>query len=204
MATEISNGRQAVKLYHSVNRGKAMYQLAYYSGGRRVLVACGNWAEGRGYRKHGKGTFAHGHSTRVHRNIALFFKLAHSIEQKSIIELIRGAQAITASLRSALILISSSPKEWRPDMTSSLGGVIVMPDEVTMDEVDILKDRKLRFISIGESHLPKPRFIPGAEGLSFFQAGQQAAQILSRAAVTGESLTGFSIASSTPEAGTNF
>jgi integrase len=36
MATEISNGRQTVKLYHSVNRGKAMYQLAYYAGGKRV------------------------------------------------------------------------------------------------------------------------------------------------------------------------
>jgi integrase len=36
MATEISNGRQTVKLYCSVNRGKAMYQLAYYAGGRRV------------------------------------------------------------------------------------------------------------------------------------------------------------------------
>jgi hypothetical protein len=36
MATEISNGRQTVKLYSSVNRGKAMYQLAYYTGGRRV------------------------------------------------------------------------------------------------------------------------------------------------------------------------
>ena len=36
MATEFSNGRQTVKLYRSVNRGKAMYQLAYYFGGRRV------------------------------------------------------------------------------------------------------------------------------------------------------------------------
>jgi hypothetical protein len=36
MATEISNGIQTVKLYHSVNRGKAIYQLAYYAGGRRV------------------------------------------------------------------------------------------------------------------------------------------------------------------------
>ena len=36
MATEISNGRQTVKLYHSVNRGNAMYQLAYYAGGKRV------------------------------------------------------------------------------------------------------------------------------------------------------------------------
>lgn len=36
MATEISNGKLTVKLYRSVNRGKAMYQLAYYSSGRRV------------------------------------------------------------------------------------------------------------------------------------------------------------------------
>jgi hypothetical protein len=36
MATEISNGKQTVKLYSSVNRGKAMFQLSYYEGGRRV------------------------------------------------------------------------------------------------------------------------------------------------------------------------
>jgi hypothetical protein len=36
MATEISNGKQTVKLYCSVNRGKAMYQLAFYMGGKRV------------------------------------------------------------------------------------------------------------------------------------------------------------------------
>jgi integrase len=36
MATEISNGQQTVKIYSSVNRGKPMYQLAYYASGRRV------------------------------------------------------------------------------------------------------------------------------------------------------------------------
>src|SRR5271154_5040779 len=36
MAREISNGKQTVKLYHSVNRGKAMYQLAFYTAGRRI------------------------------------------------------------------------------------------------------------------------------------------------------------------------
>ena len=36
MATEFSNGKQTVKLYRSVNRGKAMYQLAFYAAGRRV------------------------------------------------------------------------------------------------------------------------------------------------------------------------
>jgi integrase len=37
MATEISNGKQTVKLYQSVNRGRTLYQLSYYRGGRRVL-----------------------------------------------------------------------------------------------------------------------------------------------------------------------
>ncbi len=36
MATEISNGKKTVKMYSSVNRGKAMFQLSYYEGGRRV------------------------------------------------------------------------------------------------------------------------------------------------------------------------
>jgi hypothetical protein len=36
MATVITNGKQTVKLYHSVNRGKAMYQLAFYTVGKRI------------------------------------------------------------------------------------------------------------------------------------------------------------------------
>src|SRR5271156_4408815 len=36
MATDISNGHQTVKLYRSVNRGKAMYQVAFYAAGRRI------------------------------------------------------------------------------------------------------------------------------------------------------------------------
>jgi integrase len=47
MATEISNGKQTVKLYSSVNRGKAMYQLAYYLGGRRVQKNFSDKAEAR-------------------------------------------------------------------------------------------------------------------------------------------------------------
>jgi hypothetical protein len=37
MATVITNGKQTIKLYQSSNRGKPLYQLAYYLGGRRVL-----------------------------------------------------------------------------------------------------------------------------------------------------------------------
>src|ERR1700679_3774566 len=47
MATEISNGQQTVKLYCSVNRGKAMYQLAYYMGGKRVQKNFADKAEAK-------------------------------------------------------------------------------------------------------------------------------------------------------------
>lgn len=36
MATVITNGKQTVKLYESVNRGRSMFQLAFYNGGKRV------------------------------------------------------------------------------------------------------------------------------------------------------------------------
>jgi hypothetical protein len=36
MVTEISNGRETIRLYSSVNRGKPMYQLSYYLAGKRI------------------------------------------------------------------------------------------------------------------------------------------------------------------------
>ena len=47
MATVITNGNQTVKLYQSVNRGKAMYQLAYYAAGRRVQKNFADKAEAK-------------------------------------------------------------------------------------------------------------------------------------------------------------
>jgi len=47
MATEISNGKQTVKLYRSVNRGKEMYQLAFYQAGRRVQKNFADKAEAK-------------------------------------------------------------------------------------------------------------------------------------------------------------
>jgi integrase len=47
MATEISNGTQTVKLYRSVNRGKEMFQLAFYTAGRRVQKNFSDKAEAK-------------------------------------------------------------------------------------------------------------------------------------------------------------
>lgn len=115
--------------------------------------------ENRGliYRKHGKGTFAHGRSTRVHRYIGVLMKSPRSMEHRPIAEMVRGAQTVMATVRSAVLLISTSPKQWRPEKASSLAGVIVMPQDVTPQDLDILKDRNLPFILFSESHLEGPR-----------------------------------------------
>jgi DNA-binding transcriptional regulator YhcF (GntR family) len=145
------------------------------------------------YRKRGKGTFAYGHSTRVHGNIAILFKSPGLAEEKFIADLIRGAQTVTASLRSALVLVSASPCEWRPNVISSLAGVIVIPKEITANELETLRNHKLCYVSIGNWHLFPADDIGASSGSSIFHVGRQAAEILSRAAMTGESLHGFNM-----------
>jgi DNA-binding LacI/PurR family transcriptional regulator len=115
--------------------------------------------ENRGliYRKHGKGTFAHGRSTRIHRYIGVLMKSPQTAEHRPMAEMVRGVQTVMASLHSAVLLISTPPEEWRPEKASSLGGVIVVPQDVTVHDLDILKNRNLPFLLFTESDLPGPR-----------------------------------------------
>ena len=119
--------------------------------------------ENRGliYRKHGKGTFAHGRATRVHRALGILMKSPQAAEHRPLAEMVRGAQTVMASVRSAVLLISMPPEEWRPEMASSLGGVIVVPQDVTPKDLGILKDRNLPFMIFTESELPGPRVVLG-------------------------------------------
>jgi len=119
--------------------------------------------ENRGliYRKHGKGTFAHGSSTRVHRYLGILMKSPQSAAQRPIADMIRGAQTVMSNLRSATLLISTAPETWRPDKASSLGGVIVVPQDVTPKDLEDLKNRNLPFLIFAESDLPGPRILLG-------------------------------------------
>ncbi len=119
--------------------------------------------ENRGliYRKHGKGTFAHGLHTRVHRNVGVLVKSPDAAEHRPIAEMVRGVQTTMASVQAATLLISTSPEQWRPEKVRSLGGVIVVPQEVTPRELEILKDRNLNYILFGESDFPGPRILLG-------------------------------------------
>jgi DNA-binding LacI/PurR family transcriptional regulator len=140
------------------------HQLCRKFGVSRVTVRLAlSDLENRGliYRKHGKGTFAHGHSTRVHRYLGILMKSPAAAEHRPLAEMIRGAQTVMASVRSAVLLISTPPEEWRAEKASSLGGVIVVPQEVTPNDLEILKNRNLPYVIFTESDLPGPRVVLG-------------------------------------------
>jgi GntR family transcriptional regulator of arabinose operon len=121
--------------------------------------------ENRGliYRKHGKGTFAHGRSTRIYRNIGILLKSPQAAEHRPIAEFVRGVQTILAPLRAGILVISTPPEEWRPEKTSSLAGVIVVPQEVTFKDLEALKNRNLPVLIFAESHLPGPHIFLGQQ-----------------------------------------
>jgi DNA-binding transcriptional regulator YhcF (GntR family) len=163
------------------------------------------------YRRHGKGTFAHGHSTRVHRNIAILLKSSLS-EEGMAAEVIRGAHSVMSSLHAAVVLISASPKEWQSELACALAGVIVIPTGIMEEDLESLKNRNLPFLLVGETDLPGPRILSNLEettsfrpsaglnyagqrfahlGHNFFNVGKLAADSLSHAALTGHPVRDF-------------
>jgi hypothetical protein len=58
MAILFTNGTQTIKLYESSNRGKPLYQLAYYTGGRRVQRNFADKANAKRTAKRVLGTMA--------------------------------------------------------------------------------------------------------------------------------------------------
>ncbi len=126
-----------------------------------VRLALGD-LENRGliYRRHGKGTFAHGKNTRVYRNIAVIIR-SSQVENRAIAELVRGVSSSQREIGSGVLLLGLSPDGWRPELASSISGVIVCPWEVNATDLAILQDRKIPFILVGESELSGPRIIVG-------------------------------------------
>jgi GntR family transcriptional regulator of arabinose operon len=140
------------------------HQLCRRFGVSRVTVRLAlSDLENRGliYRKHGKGTFAHGRSTRIHRYLGILMRSTQAGEHRPIAEMIRGVQTVMASVRSGVLLISTSPEEWQPEKASSLGGVIVVPQDVTAKDLEVIKNRNLPFLIFGESSLSGPHISLG-------------------------------------------
>jgi DNA-binding LacI/PurR family transcriptional regulator len=129
-----------------------------------VRLALGD-LENRGliYRKHGKGTFAHGQARQHHRDIGFLIKNSPSREERAIAEMIRGAQSFMTPLRAAVVLLSREPEAWRPDLAGTLGGVIVVPEGVTEHDLQVLRERKVPFLFAAPSPLPGPKINFGQE-----------------------------------------
>ena len=113
------------------------------------------------YRKHGKGTFAHGRSTRVQKGIAILLKSSGALKCWPISELVRGMQSHHGSQQSPVTFLTQSPKEWSSELTNSLAGVIVFPEDVTNEDIDVLKNWKLPFLFASKTNLPGPRISLG-------------------------------------------
>jgi DNA-binding LacI/PurR family transcriptional regulator len=118
--------------------------------------------ENRGliYRRHGKGTFAHGRDTRIYRNIGILVR-ASSSENRAVAELVRGMQAAQMELGSGVMLIGVKPAAWRAEMASMLSGVAILPWDVNEEDLVILRNRNLPFLIVGDSGLAGPRIVMG-------------------------------------------
>ncbi len=62
-----------------------------------------------------------------------------------------------SSVQAGTLLIGTAPEQWRPEKASSLAGVVVMPQDVTERDLEVLKERNLNYILFGETPLPGPR-----------------------------------------------
>ncbi len=136
--------------------------------------------ENRGliYRRHGKGTFAHGFSTRVYRSVGILLKSPDDLKCSTLIEFVRGVQTAATSLGSSILLIGTSPLSWRAEMTNTIGSLVLTHADLADDELKALENRNIPFICI-----PGSEFIRSTNDC--FHRGYCAANDLFRAAITG-------------------
>lgn len=131
------------------------------------------------YRQHGRGTFAYGRLTRPYRSIGILIKSPDALKHAPIVEIIRGVHSVLAPLRVPLVLFNFSPLEWQMESTHKLGGIIVVPQQMTHEEMAVFQKIGLPFLCIQASLL-------NAVESDFFNLGKQATEALNLAAATGE------------------
>jgi DNA-binding LacI/PurR family transcriptional regulator len=105
------------------------------------------------YRRHGKGTFAFGNASRIHKAVGILLKSSAALEYSPITEMVRGVQSFLAPSGISVMFINTSPEQWSPDLAGHLGGVLVFPQGIVDRDLDVLRNRKLPFFLAGETAL---------------------------------------------------
>lgn len=115
------------------------------------------------YRHHGKGTFIHANSLLGGKPLAVFMRTPAYSSCPSVSALLNGFQSYLGSAESYSVSIGTSPEQWSPALAASLGGVLVVPDGVTVADLENLKKRNLPYLIVGASDLPGPSLRLGTE-----------------------------------------
>lgn len=65
------------------------------------------------------------------------------------------------------VCITQAPESWGSELATSLGGVLVMPKDVTLADLEILNKRNLPYLIAGVSDLPGPTLSVGSGAAVF-------------------------------------
>ncbi len=108
------------------------------------------------YRHHGKGTFIYGSGQLQAKPLAILLRKPELFSCPGVAQLLQGIQSFLSTVDSYSVWISQAPDAWSPELATSLGGVLVIPQEVTPADLDILTKRNLPYLIAGLSDLHGP------------------------------------------------
>lgn len=119
------------------------------------------------YRQAGRGTFAYPIQDMHLPPQGLLIKRPDKLASNYFMELINGCNSYLYSIGSHISILSTSPKQWSQRMLGSLSGVIVIPTDVTAEELAVLDASGCGYTIMTESDLPGPSITMNIEAAAY-------------------------------------